>query len=77
MSLEMKFNGCKLILDTAIDMDNFIWCVRLGYSGIRMSSGGVTKTLSQKTQTSDLRPQTPKTQTPRIYLKKIYTVNSS
>ena len=52
-------------------MDN-LGRVRLGYSGIRTSSGGVTKT-----QTSDLRPQTRKTQTPRNYFKKICIVKSS
>ena len=58
-------------------MDN-LGRVRLGYSGIRTSSGGVTKTQTPpKTQTSDLRPQTRKTQTPRNYLKKIYIVTSS
>ena len=52
-------------------MDN-LGRVRLGYSRIRMSSGGVTKTLSPKTQTSD-----PENSDPRIYFQKIYTVNSS
>ena len=76
------FNGCSLISIQRCG-DN-LGRVRLGYSGIRISSGGVTKTQTPKTltsdlrpQTSDLRPQTTKTQTPRIYLKRIYIVNSS
>ena len=46
------------------DVDN-LGRVRLGYSGMRTSSGGVTKT------------QTRKTQIPRNYFKKIYIVKLS
>ena len=48
------------------DLDN-LGRVRLGYSGIRISSGGAAKTQTLKTQTSD----------PLERLKKIYIVSSS
>ena len=55
MSYKVKYHIChwkyKLVLDTAI-VDN-LGRVRLGYSGIRTSSGDVTKTQTSDPENSD------------------------